>query len=96
MDAFEFIDQLTQNATRSIGGLFVLAGLIVALVTILMKRSMAGAFQALITGGIITIVGVGIIVVGEVFKNTLQQGSNASGVSNVQEIRDQDHGSEII
>ena len=74
MDAFEFIDQLTQNATRSIGGLFVLAGLIVALVTILMKRSMAGAFQALITGGIITIVGVGIIVVGEVFKNTLQQG----------------------
>jgi xanthine/uracil permease len=96
MDLFEFIDQLTQNATRSIGGLFVLAGLIVALVTILMKRSMAGAFQALLTGGVITIIGAGIIVVGEYFKNTLDQGSNASGVSSVQEIRDQDHGSEII
>ena len=77
-DFFEFIDNLTSSATSTIGGILVLAGIIVALVIAFAKKTVGGVLQGLIIGGLIAGIGVFVVALSGLFEQTFTN-ENASG-----------------
>lgn len=77
-DVFSFIDSLTSDATSTIGGILVLAGIIVALIISIGKRTFGGVIVGVAVGGLIAGLGALVVAISGVFTQTADSSPTAA------------------
>lgn len=80
-DVFETVDSFTSAATASLGGILVLAGVIIGLTIAIRQKTVPGAIIGIVVGGLIAALGGIIVNVSGVFEETFTSASPAHGIS---------------
>lgn len=80
-DVFETVDSFTSAATASLGGILVLAGVVIGLMIAIRQKTVGGAIIGIIVGGLIAALGGIIVSLSGVFEETFTSASPAHGIS---------------
>lgn len=80
-DVFDTVDSFTSSATASVGGILVLAGIIIGLIIAIRQKTVGGVIIGIVVGGLIAALGGIIVSISGVFEETFTSASPAHGIS---------------
>lgn len=80
-DVFDTVDSFTSSASASVGGILVLAGIIIGLIIAIRQKTVGGAIIGIVVGGLIAALGGIIVSISGVFEETFTSASPAHGIS---------------